>query len=83
MIELRGDTLTETLEHYFAHSGQLPTRIWLATDEQTTAGLLLQQLPGNDAEPDAWRRLNVLADTPAIHRTAATGCFHPAATVVS
>jgi len=63
VIELRGDTLTETLEHYFAHSEQLPTRIWLASDEQTTAGLLLQQLPGNDAEPDAWRRLNVLADT--------------------
>ncbi|MDG4554041.1 MAG: Hsp33 family molecular chaperone HslO [Candidatus Competibacter sp.] len=63
VIDLRGDTLTETLEHYFAHSEQLPTRIWLATDEQTAAGLLLQQLPGNDAEPDAWRRLNVLADT--------------------
>ncbi|QQS53224.1 MAG: Hsp33 family molecular chaperone HslO [Candidatus Competibacteraceae bacterium] len=63
VIDLRGNTLTETLEHYFAHSEQLPTRVWLATDEQSAAGLLLQQLPGNDAEPDAWRRLNMLADT--------------------
>lgn len=63
VVDLRGDTLAETLEHYFAHSEQLPTRIWLATDEQTAAGLLLQQVPGGDAEPDAWRRLNVLADT--------------------
>ena len=63
VIDLRGDTLAETLEHYFAHSEQLPTRLWLAADNQTTAGLLLQQLPGGDTEPDAWRRLNVLADT--------------------
>ncbi len=63
VVALRGDTLAETLEHYFAHSEQLPTRTWLAADDQTAAGLLLQQLPGDDAEPDVWRRLSFLADT--------------------
>ena len=61
------DTLASCLEAYFAQSEQLPTRIWLAADNQRAAGMLLQQMPGSSApaEPDAdgWRRAGMLADT--------------------
>lgn len=63
MVSLRGDTLAEALEDYFARSEQLPTRIHLAADERVAAGLLLQRLPGADADADGWNRLGGLAAT--------------------
>jgi molecular chaperone Hsp33 len=43
----------------------LPTRLWLASEGETAAGLLLQVLPGHDHEDDEdlWPRLCKLADT--------------------
>lgn len=64
VVGLRGDSLAEALEEYFERSEQLPTRIRLAADSRTAAGLLLQQLPGNaTADPDAWNRLSLFATT--------------------
>lgn len=60
------DTLATCLEAYFAQSEQLPTRIWLAADGCSAAGMLLQQLPGKATDrpdPDGWRRAGILADT--------------------
>lgn len=49
IIPLTGNSLTETLEAYFAQSEQLPTRVYLYTDIQQgnnrATGLLLQVLP--------------------------------------
>lgn len=49
IIPLTGNSLTETLEAYFAQSEQLPTRLYLFTDltenQSRAAGLLLQVLP--------------------------------------
>lgn len=49
IIPLTGDSLTETLEAYFAQSEQLPTRLYLFTEltetQSRAAGLLLQVLP--------------------------------------
>ncbi|MCA1931431.1 Hsp33 family molecular chaperone HslO [Rheinheimera sp.] len=49
IIPLTGDSLTETLEAYFAQSEQLPTRLYLFTEltesHSRAAGLLLQVLP--------------------------------------
>ena len=49
VIPLTGNSLTETLEAYFAQSEQLPTRLYLFTDisesQSRAAGLLLQVLP--------------------------------------
>jgi molecular chaperone Hsp33 len=45
IIALDGATLADSLSHYFAQSEQLPTRLWLAADGQTAAGLLIQALP--------------------------------------
>ncbi len=49
IIPLTGNSLTETLEAYFAQSEQLPTRLYLFTEltetQSRAAGLLLQVLP--------------------------------------
>lgn len=45
IVAWQGDSLTQSIEGYFQNSEQLPTRIWLAVNETTAAGLLLQRLP--------------------------------------
>jgi molecular chaperone Hsp33 len=67
------ETLAECLEAYFAQSEQLPTRLWLAADENGAAGMLLQQMPGgrdaggdggdDGGDIDGWRRASILAGT--------------------
>ncbi len=68
VVALDGDTLASCLDHYFAHSEQLPTRLWLAADGRRAAGLLLQGLPAQavtdaEARADQWAHLTALADT--------------------
>lgn len=64
IVALEGLTVAEAFENYFARSEQLATRLWLASDPQRAAGMLLQRLP--DAEPsddDAWVRAVHLGST--------------------
>ena len=64
IVALEGLTVAEAFENYFARSEQLATRLWLASDPQQVAGMLLQRLP--DAEPsddDAWVRAVHLGST--------------------
>jgi len=64
IVALEGLTVAEAFENYFARSEQLATRLWLASDPQQAAGMLLQRLP--DAEPsddDAWVRAVHLGST--------------------
>ena len=63
IVPLAGRTLAECIEGYFARSEQLPTRLWLATDERSAAGLLLQRMPGGGDDPDTWERAVHLAAT--------------------
>jgi molecular chaperone Hsp33 len=46
VVPLAGHSLAACLEQYFASSEQLPTRVRLAADANTAAGLLVQRLPG-------------------------------------
>ncbi len=63
-VPLQGETLAAVFEHYLAQSEQLPTRLWLAADHETAAGLFLQALPGAaERDADGWNRMQVLADT--------------------
>jgi molecular chaperone Hsp33 len=53
VVALEQDTLAECLEHYFEVSEQIPTKIWLFSDEQSSqiAGTLIQLLPdGGDKQ---------------------------------
>ena len=66
IVALDGDNLASCLEAYFLQSEQLPTRIWLAADDQRAAGFFLQELPSRaDAASRAeqWQHLLALANT--------------------
>jgi molecular chaperone Hsp33 len=64
IVELRGDSIAEALEHYMHRSEQLATRLWLAADERQAAGMLLQRLPDAPrADEDAWERVSALGAT--------------------
>jgi molecular chaperone Hsp33 len=45
VVPLAGTSLAQSLETYFASSEQLPTRVVLAADDQSAAGILVQTLP--------------------------------------
>jgi molecular chaperone Hsp33 len=63
-VPLQGETLAAVFEHYLAQSEQLPTRLWLAANHETAAGLFLQALPGAAMrDADGWNRVQILADT--------------------
>ena len=63
-VPLQGETLAAVFEHYLEQSEQTPTRLWLAADHETAAGLFLQALPGASLrDADGWNRLQILADT--------------------
>jgi len=46
IVRVRGDSLADSLEAYFASSEQLPTRLILAADDERGAGFLVQKVPG-------------------------------------
>lgn len=45
IVPLEGTTIAEALEQYMLTSEQLETKLWLASDQQSSAGLMLQRLP--------------------------------------
>jgi molecular chaperone Hsp33 len=71
IIALEGANLTQALEQYFARSEQLPTRLWLTSDHNSCAGLLLQRLPEDqyasteqrESQAEDWNRVSMLLDT--------------------
>jgi molecular chaperone Hsp33 len=71
VIPMEGATVAHVLQDYMRNSEQLDTRLWLASNDQHSAGLLLQRLPGatHASEDDehthqqTWERLGHLAGT--------------------
>ncbi|QYG06431.1 Hsp33 family molecular chaperone HslO [Janthinobacterium sp. PAMC25594] len=74
IVPLDGDDMATVIENYMLRSEQLDTRLWLATDDSVSRGLLLQKLPhhGGKAEAtpvseevalDTWHRAVMLAST--------------------
>ena len=68
IVPLEKTTLSASLEDYFAQSVQLQTRLWLACDGDSCAGLLLQALPANEeisaiVRAESWNRVTTLAET--------------------
>lgn len=64
-------SIAQAIMLYMKNSEQLDTRIWLASDERSCGGLLIQRLPdhGGQQQIDAnlteesWQRLQALSDT--------------------
>ncbi len=48
MVPLRSTSMSDNLTHYFAQSEQIATQVWLAVNDDSVAGLLLQLMPGQD-----------------------------------
>ncbi len=63
IVAVEDNSLPAALESYFRQSEQLATRLWLAVDNTRASGMLLQQLPGECEDADAWNRAVQLADT--------------------
>jgi len=63
MVSLHEDGLARALEQYFEQSEQLETRFWLATGEHCCSGFMLQRMPGQSLDSDAWNRVLALAST--------------------
>lgn len=49
MVPIQATAMSENLMEYFAQSEQIPTRVWLAVNEDMAAGMLLQLMPGQDS----------------------------------
>jgi len=67
IVSLNGDSIAALLETYFRQSEQLDTRVWLAANAQSVAGLLIQQLPSaeqnDEQEEESWSRISQLSAT--------------------
>lgn len=63
IVALEGDSIGEMLENYMLRSEQLDTRLILACDDSTAAGMLLQRLPEGHGEPEGWERIRLLGGT--------------------
>jgi len=73
IVPMVGVNIKECLQHYFDSSVQIPTRLWLSSDANNVAGLLLQRLPDSDNDgfdeinkqqhDEDWSRLNILTNT--------------------
>jgi molecular chaperone Hsp33 len=64
-------TIAQAITLYMRDSEQLETRLWLASDEDSCGGLLLQRLPNmggqlkmdDEMAAEGWSRLQMLSDT--------------------
>lgn len=57
-------SVAAALEHYMRQSEQVDTRLWLACDRTSAAGLMVQRMPGVPShDADAWQRAEALAST--------------------
>lgn len=68
IVDLPNGNIADAIDHYMLKSQQIDTRIWLAGDEYTVAGLLLQRLPGNKTQSDIdeeelWNKLLHFSET--------------------
>ncbi|GAB6196652.1 Hsp33 family molecular chaperone HslO [Lysobacter xanthus] len=63
LVPLEASDLDAAFEDYFRQSEQLPTRLLLAADGESAAGLLLQKLPGDEGDHDGWNRVGALFET--------------------
>ena len=69
IVNFEGGALRDALETYFRQPEQIRTGIWLSSDNQGAAGMILQALPEDDSgrsmenSPQHWEHLLTLAQT--------------------
>ncbi|AXK71353.1 Hsp33 family molecular chaperone HslO [Lysobacter sp. TY2-98] len=76
LVPLEAHRLDAAFEDYFRQSEQLPTRLLLAANGDTAAGLMVQKLPGDEGDADGWNRIGALFDTLGEGELLATDAVH-------
>lgn len=63
VVPLEGDSIAQMLIHYMKRSEQLDTHIVLAASDTSVGGLLVQRLPEETLDTEAWNHISTLAQT--------------------
>ncbi|MCC7516646.1 MAG: Hsp33 family molecular chaperone HslO [Pseudomonadales bacterium] len=63
IVPLQKDRLQDCLADYFRQSEQLETALWLVSDGERAAGLLLQAMPDAREDDAGWQHVCALAQT--------------------
>ncbi|ASK27402.1 redox-regulated molecular chaperone Hsp33 [Neisseria chenwenguii] len=63
VVPLEGGSIAQMLINYMKRSEQLDTHIVLSADDQACGGLLVQRLPEETLDADAWEHVSTLAQT--------------------
>ncbi|MCP1661288.1 Hsp33 family molecular chaperone HslO [Neisseria perflava] len=63
VVPLEGSDIAQMLVNYMKRSEQLDTHIVLAASEQACGGLLVQRLPEEELDANAWEHVSTLAQT--------------------
>lgn len=65
IVTMTSDSMAENLMNYFAQSEQISTKIVIATNETSVAGMLLQLLPDQDSlnHETFWEYASIIGDT--------------------
>jgi len=74
IVPLESGSISGCLNRYFENSEQLDTKLWLATNQSTVGGLLIQRIPDEGGQSlqgySNWKTLSTLADTITDHELA-------------
>ena len=76
VVPLEGGSIAEMLMNYMKRSEQLDTFIALAASDQAVGGLLLQRLPEETLDAEAWNHVETLARTATAHELANLDAQH-------
>nr|WP_232507565.1 Hsp33 family molecular chaperone HslO [Neisseria weixii] len=63
VVPLEGGSIAQMLMNYMTRSEQLDTHIVLAACDTGAGGLLIQRLPEEETDTDAWNRISTLVQT--------------------
>ncbi len=74
IVPLEGRHLNEAISYYFEQSEQLPTQVWLFSDQDKVSGLFLQAIPSESRHDDDWERICALANTLTAEELLALDC---------
>lgn len=63
-VPREADTISDCFEAFLSQSEQLPSKLWLAANDQGIGGVLIQKMPTtDDQDEDGWERITHLSHT--------------------
>jgi len=63
-VPREGDSIAHAFETFLSQSEQLPSKVWLAADENTLGGVMIQKMPETDGhDEDGWERVLQISTT--------------------